>query len=220
MLAHGVLLEVVTVDMLRQRSGITESFKRHQAEGLLEHVTREHQASLVHELVAFRERMLTMPNQLFVQMILTVALVKRSFETFANYFAQRSPEELGGFTWTVDAKGDAPTTAERLWSSLILPMMHMEIFQQFGWADYSHLERFSVELPPHTAGGPKQTGYDLEAILRDQLAFKNSKEDRPLRVSQDAVGPMRIEGAMTIPLLGVFQIRGERISRDPLPCQD
>ncbi len=44
--------------------------------------------------------------------------------------------------------------------------------------------------------------------------------DRPLRISQDAVGPMRIEGAITIPLLGVFRIRGERISRDPLPCQD
>lgn len=44
--------------------------------------------------------------------------------------------------------------------------------------------------------------------------------DRPLRMSQDAAGPMRIEGAMTIPLLGVFRIRGERISRDPLSCQD
>lgn len=44
--------------------------------------------------------------------------------------------------------------------------------------------------------------------------------NRPLRMSQDAVGPMRIEGATTIPLLGVFRIRGERISLDPLPCQD
>lgn len=44
--------------------------------------------------------------------------------------------------------------------------------------------------------------------------------DRPLRLSQDPVGPMRIDGTHTIPLLGVFRIHGERISPDPLSCQD
>lgn len=44
--------------------------------------------------------------------------------------------------------------------------------------------------------------------------------NRPLRMIQDAVGPMRIEGAMTIPFLGVFSIRGERMSRDALSCED
>lgn len=44
--------------------------------------------------------------------------------------------------------------------------------------------------------------------------------DRPLRVTQDAEGPMRIEGVITVPLLGAFTIRGERISREPLVCRD
>lgn len=42
--------------------------------------------------------------------------------------------------------------------------------------------------------------------------------NRPLRIRQDAVGPMRIEGVMNVPFLGTFRIRGTRISRDPLLC--
>lgn len=42
--------------------------------------------------------------------------------------------------------------------------------------------------------------------------------DRPLRIRQNATGPMRIDGVMTIPLLGRFQVRGERISRAPFVC--
>lgn len=42
--------------------------------------------------------------------------------------------------------------------------------------------------------------------------------NRPLRVSQDTVGPMRINGTMNIPLLGALHIRGERVSRVSLQC--
>lgn len=44
--------------------------------------------------------------------------------------------------------------------------------------------------------------------------------DRPLRVTQHVVGPMRIEGSITLPLLGVLRLQGERISRDSLPCEN
>ncbi|WP_411282456.1 hypothetical protein [Gemmatimonas sp.] len=44
--------------------------------------------------------------------------------------------------------------------------------------------------------------------------------NRPLRVIQEAGRPMRIEGAMILPLMGELQIRGERFSRDSLPCFD
>ncbi|QJR35835.1 hypothetical protein [Gemmatimonas groenlandica] len=43
---------------------------------------------------------------------------------------------------------------------------------------------------------------------------------RPLRVVQGATGPLRIEGVMSVPLLGVVQVRGERISREALPCSN
>ncbi len=41
---------------------------------------------------------------------------------------------------------------------------------------------------------------------------------RPLRVTQDDSGPMRIDGTMTLSGLGAIPVRAERISHDVMPC--
>jgi hypothetical protein len=182
LLAHGALLEVCAIDMGVQAEAMTDGFKAKQAEQILGHVTPQHHPSVVAKLDGFRVQMLALPNQLFLQLILTVGLIRRSLETFINYHAQRTPGELAEFYWTVDAKASKRTPAETLWSDLVLPMLHEGGLGLFGWADYSHMDRYVVEVPRAIAGSRPAQGFDLRAIVTANLQFVNSRDEIGLQL--------------------------------------
>jgi len=182
LLAHGALLEVCAIDMGIQADAMTEGFKVKQADKILEHVTPNHQPSVVAELNALRTQMLALPNQLFLQVILTVGLTRRSLETFINYHAQRTPNELAEFFWTIDAKASSLTPSEKLWSNLVLPMLHEGDLGMFGWADYSHMDQYVMELPHAIAGRAASQGFDLRAIVKRNLRFSDSREETGLQL--------------------------------------
>jgi hypothetical protein len=182
LLSHDAVLDVCAIDMGMERDALTTSFKHEQADALFEHITPQHKATLVSELRQLHEEMIALPNQLFLQMMLTIKLLHRGLETFINYYAQRQPEELAEFSWRVDAKAADLTAAERLWRTLILPMMHEDSFGLFGWADYTHMERYSVRVPPAHPGGPARLGWDLRAIVRENLHFVDSRAEIGLQL--------------------------------------
>ena len=182
LLAHGALLEVCAIDMGIQAEAMTAGFKAKQADEILRHVTPKHHASVVAELNALRTQMLALPNQLFLQVILTIGLTRRSLETFINYHAQRTPGELAEFYWTLDAKASSLTPSEKLWSSLVLPMLHEGGIGLFGWADYSSMDRYVMEVPHEIAGRPSRRGFDLRAIVKRNLRFADSREEIGLQL--------------------------------------
>jgi hypothetical protein len=182
LLVHGALLEVCAIDMGIQAEAMTEGFKVKQADKILEHVTPKHHPSVVAELEALRTQMLALPNQLFLQVILTVGLTRRSLETFINYHAQRTPNELADFFWTIDAKASSLTPSEKLWSSLVLPMLHEGDLGMFGWADYSHMDRYVMEVPHVIAGRPASQGFDLRAIVKRNMRFADSRQEVGLQL--------------------------------------
>jgi hypothetical protein len=105
-----------------------------------------------------------------------IAHIRRLLDSLTLYFAQRSPAELGAFAWTVDAKANKPTRAEKLWSTLILPFLHERPLMLLEGTDYSALERFAVRVPSSDRSGALLDGFDIKAMITERLEFKDSRE--------------------------------------------
>lgn len=116
---YDVIAEAVVLDAGAHSSQEVTTFKQEQAERLMEHITRDHQASLIHDLIGLQESMKVLPNQLFLQILAIWQLIPRVLETATMYYSQRRPAELGSFVWRVDAKDAEITTMEELWTSLL-----------------------------------------------------------------------------------------------------
>jgi hypothetical protein len=183
--ACDATLELVLIDMGRQRDEETSASKFEQASGITEHLTRDHYKMQVEELLYCQQAMRSVSNQLYVQMRLTIGIVRRGFEIFTNYYAQREPAELGSFEWIVDAKqADRLTPSEALWSTLLLPMMNLTRVAHFGWADYSHMDRFRTSISIQEA--PALDGYDLHGVIGEGLSFRDSRDEPGLQLADIA----------------------------------
>ena len=109
-------------------------------------------------------------------------LISRIIEQSTMYFSTRRPEELGNFTWVIDAKGNlgTPNEWEEWWSQVIMPFLQTRWFRKpFGQipiGDYSHMERFEVDADEWTQqmaqwkeGDPRPI--DLKAVLKEDFTF-------------------------------------------------
>ena len=78
---------------------------------------------------------------LYVQAILTIELIANVLQKATLYYAQRKPNELGRFKWVIDAKDEAITPYEDLWSKIVLPFLESrslsEPIRLLKQADYS-----------------------------------------------------------------------------------
>src|SRR5439155_26402891 len=85
-------------------------------------------------------------NQLYVQFVLTNHLLAQVLQDSTLYYAQRKPQELGDFRWIIDAKDQAVTPYEDLWSKMVMPFLQSkflaEPFIMLKQADYSAFEQF------------------------------------------------------------------------------
>jgi hypothetical protein len=190
LLMHDAVLEACVIDMGVQKSEHTAAFKIAQADALFTHITTGHQPTLVAELEKFRDVILRLPDQLFIQLPIIVSLMRRALNTFVSYYAQRRPEELSAFHWMIDAKGASITPLEELWRTLLVPMMHMGSIETMGWADYSYMDRFSVDLPGENSSDPPRKGFDIKAIFREDLQFKDSRNDLGLQLADIAASAL------------------------------
>jgi hypothetical protein len=144
-----VLFEAVVSDVASHRRRDIVGFQQQQVDVLRRSVGEEHHPELVEEVNQMATSLRKLSPQLFVQHQMTLALLDRVLRHAPLYLVQRKPEELGSFTWIVDAKGDQLTTYEKLWSQLILPSQQARTARDphpiVEGADYSHFERFLLD---------------------------------------------------------------------------
>jgi hypothetical protein len=201
--SFDTVVEIQPIDMSMHDPGHIADYRRAQAQGIVEHLTSEHRPNLVRQVHSLKDACMSVPDQLFVQLALTIALISEVYQTATMYYAQRLPEELGAFHWVVDAKDSVPTTVEELWSTLLLPMMQSRSFSRpfvlLKGADYSHFRRFEIREMGATGelladiGWHKQhmaapwrdveyTGRDLREVMRD-LRFCDSRSEPGLQLA-------------------------------------
>jgi uncharacterized protein DUF3800 len=184
---YDVILEAVVVDAGEHSDRDITDFKVRQADRLFGHITREHQPTLIQDLITSQETMKALPNQLFLQVFCIWELIPRLLETATMYYAQRRPAELGSFVWRVDAKDASITAMENLWTSFIGPLiMEKSRTSPMGMipgADYSFYERFDTAPVDGSATVPGHFYTDTKRVLRDDFAFTPSEDDLGLQMA-------------------------------------
>src|SRR6185437_6302803 len=145
---YEVLVEFAALDMARHADDLVRDFKIRQGDALTEHITPAHRPEIVRQLGDLRGAIHGMPNQLFLQALLTVELILETVQHATLYFVQRRPEELGDIVWIVDRKNRSITEMENAWSTLILPWGEAHFAKKpmkvIRGADYSHFSRYEI----------------------------------------------------------------------------
>jgi hypothetical protein len=188
---HDVLLDIICIDVgMHSEEEITQ-YKSVQADKLIEHLTDEHHENLVRQVYEYREQLLRLSNQLFIQAVLTIQLVERTLNTSTLYYCQRMPRELGNFVWFIDAKNDngERTPFEELWSTLLMPILETNFkMDSLEGCDYSYLAKYEIpieELTPHQKSlmTEKSVGaVSLNKLIKDQLSFSDSASNIGLQL--------------------------------------
>jgi hypothetical protein len=200
--SYDVVLEFCAIDMAwHSDTGVT-AFKLDQARKLLASLTPAHHATLVAELTELSKLLEALPNQLFVQMFVTIELILETIQAVTLYYCQRIPAELGRFDWLIDRKDEHLTSMEKLWSTLIAPIASNrgleEPFITLKEGDYSHFERFrvkrdAVEMHEYVKwldenirverGAGERRIFNVALLLKESLNFAESKDELGLQLA-------------------------------------
>lgn len=190
--SYDVLVDVTWLNVGHHTKKGVDEYKQVQANKLLEHVTEEHKEALVKQLEQYRQRMLSLPNQLFLQAMTHIQHIKKVIQNSTLYFSQRVPEELGNFVWVVDAKNNnnAKTPFEELWSTLLLPILDANFsLKVLDEGDYSYLEK-NYEMPQDKITEWRRArisnesigATDLKKLISEQLTFEDSASNLGLQL--------------------------------------
>ena len=184
---YDVILEAVVVDAGEHADQQVTEFKLKQADRLMTHVTRDHQPTLIQDVLAMQELMRTLPNQLFLQAFCMWQLIPRLLETATMYYSQRRSAELGSFVWRVDAKDESVTAMEHIWTTLIGPLITTKSpdapMGMIPGADYSYFERFDTEPLDGSKRMPGRQYTDMKKVLRDDFEFVTSRRDLGIQMA-------------------------------------
>jgi len=201
--AYDVVVDFVSLDMALHTDIHVDSFKSRQAAAVTAHISREYSADIVHHMALLERAVRNMPNQLFIQAELTIDLILGIVQTAALYYVQRIPAELGDIAWIVDRKSHTLTEMEETWSTLILPSSESHFmkkpFKMLKGADYSHFERYEVDLQfdegmarhltwlreVHGRSKPdlSKKVTNSKRLLTEQLSFLDSRESLGLQLA-------------------------------------
>jgi len=203
---HDAIAEAVVIDVGQHAQDDIARFKAAQADKLLEHITRDHHASLIHQLVDFQRRLGQLSNQLFLQAFGMWQLIPRILEIATMFYSQRTPRELGRFAWRVDAKDRSITELEELWTQLILPIIttksEIAPMGMIPGGDYSYYERFDAAPPPGAESDDRRLFTDIKKVLREDFPFVASHADLGVQAADIVVS------ALTRALNGALDISG------------
>jgi hypothetical protein len=188
---YDVLVDIVCLNIGNHSPENVDKFKSVQADKLIENLTKEHHEKLVKQLHEYRERLLKLPNQLFIQATISIQLIKRILDHSPLYYCQRIPEELGNFVWFVDAKdkNTGKTPFEELWSTLLMPILesnyHMGVLEG---GDYSYFHKYEIEskdMTDHQRSLMSEKsigGVDIKKLIKEQLFFEDSSTNIGLQL--------------------------------------
>jgi hypothetical protein len=196
-----VTAEVVAIDMARHTDVAISTFKQAQASVLTKGLTPAHHPEFVRGAEALRARWLALPNQLFVQSFMVIGLIRDLLQTATLYYSQRLPSELARFRWVIDAKDKNITEMEKIWTTVIAPILETQALTQ-PWlflidADYSHFQRFMIDettsdqdakrhidwLSQRTNQGHKFSGVDARPLMEEDRRFADSRNELGLQLA-------------------------------------
>ncbi len=188
-----VIFQVTAIDMVTQsNSGITKH-RMIQADKMTENLTAEHYQSLIDGLENVKERIQELTNQLYVQAVCTCDLMYTALQNATLYYAQRKPEELAQFNWSIDAKHQKITPYEKLWLDIVLPFLQSrsirDPFIQLKEANYSYFEKYTEVMTQPPEYLKKAFGEEtpfpcvhINDIYRKNLIFDQSHENLGLQI--------------------------------------
>jgi hypothetical protein len=148
---YEVIAEVFAIDGTAQSEEAITKFRRGQADRLTEHLGPEHHPDMVASMKGFQEQLRTTPNQLFAQIFLSTLLCEEVIRIGTLYWSQRVPQELGQFSWIIDAKDRSITQTEDMWRTLLMPFLETRgASRPLGLVnhpnfDYSYLEKLAAD---------------------------------------------------------------------------
>jgi len=210
---YDVIFEVTAIDMASQTHNKITKHKLMQADKLTENLTVKHHSNLVKEVEQLQARLSVLSNPLYVQLVCTNELLYNILTKSTLYYSQRMPKELAAFSWFIDAKNEEITSYEKLWITILLPILQSMSFCepciQLIDADYSHFMQFckQMDTPPEylrdAVGDRKPFRFiDLKKIFKGQMYFEQSDKNLGLQLSD--ILTTSIRRAMN----GNLQIRG------------
>ena len=158
---YDILASYYAVDMTTHGHDVVNDFKLRQAAEITAQLTSQHHPDLIAQLHRDADAIRALPNQLFLQAVLTIDLVLENLRVIPLYYAQRLPNELGNIEWIIDPKDVQRTEMEELWTEFVLPFgedkFSKKSLKLLPDADYSYFE---------AAYGVKPDDTEMTAHLR------------------------------------------------------
>ncbi len=227
---YDLIFQVTAVDMRMQYSEGLTKHRMNQAKRITKHITKNHKPALFQSFLEIQKQLRNLSNQLYVQAVCTSELLYKVIQKATLYYAQRRPEELAEFYWTIDAKDQKITPYEELWTKIICPMLQTKSFKepfiQLTEADYSYFSKYfgsKLEPPEHlksVASGKKPFDYvEIKEIYQRNLRFEQSDKNYGLQIIDiltNAIrramnGNLQISGWSQIGKLMVKSERGSQV---------
>lgn len=185
---NGAIFRPALIDMADHAAEAIAAHRVKRIESLDANLTEEHQPELRAAVADLQARMGAFLDPLYVQMVLTIDMLRDVLEEMVSYHAQRNPKALAAFHWVVDAKQPTNVTDwEDWWSKTIVIWLQAISLAKpgafFAEGDYRYFERFRFhELPAYVAKeasklGVKSTqGVDLGLMFTESFRFSSGIE--------------------------------------------
>jgi hypothetical protein len=219
---RDAILHCFAIDVSRESQTGIDAHKAAQCNGLTQHLTPEHQPSMIAAIWKLRRDLEAMPNQLYVQCVVMRELVWRVIGEIALYFSQRQPREIAKYEWVIDAKDpQRVSTQEKWWHDTLAPLIERGSEQKpFLMVKdtefkYKHFKRsFQLTKNQWRPDGPRVRvkGFDIGKLVTKHLTFMDSRKDILIQVIDVLAGFVRrvLAGEITddaaIKQLGRLQI--------------
>lgn len=185
---NGAIFRPALIDMAYHAAEDIAAHRARRIASLGANLTEEHQPELREAVADLQARMAAFPDPLYIQMVLTIDMLRQVLEEMVNYHAQRNPKALAAFHWVVDAKQPSHVTDwEDWWSKTIVIWLQAVSLAKpgafFAEGDYRHFERFRFhELPAYIAKEARQLGVkstqgvDLGLMFTESFRFSSGIE--------------------------------------------
>lgn len=209
LIKHKARFHVCVTDMAYNAPHSIHARKMNQALRLTDNLTRLHKPCLVEELHDLQAKMVALPGQLFVQLVVMTELVGNHLRDSVIYYALNDPPELGNFKWVIDQKDRKRTIYENMWQTLLPGFVQSMQFSEamedrticVEEGDYSHFGKYCdkiLEWPrylPRPAMCPKNTEpieiIDVGKVIRDSFSITDSSTSPGLQLSDIVTNAFR-----------------------------
>lgn len=122
---HRCIAEVSMIDMGLHKLEEIEAHIEGQLHGMSVNLTNEHHPNIWATIERLQTTLSAMKAPQYVQAVMILDLLHRVLDHAKLYYVQRTPAELGNFSWVFDAKGDnsIKNTWEEWWTTLLGPIL-------------------------------------------------------------------------------------------------